>query len=48
MVNDSPDDTISLHLAKLLNEHLLRNPCDRALQVREAPHLATEEVEEDH
>jgi len=44
MVNDAPDDSIGLHLAKLLNKHLLRNRGDRPLQVGEAQHLSTKEM----
>jgi hypothetical protein len=47
MVDDAPDDAVELHLPELLNEHLLRDRRDRPFQVREAQHLASEEMEQD-
>lgn len=47
-MHDTPDDPVGLHLAQLLNQHLLRNPGDRALQLGEAQHRPAEEVEKDH
>ena len=46
MVDDAPDDSIGLHLAKLLNKHLLRNRGDRPFHVREAQHLSIEEMKQ--
>src|SRR5258706_4061361 len=48
MVDDPPDDSIDLHLPELLDEHLLGDSRDRPFQVREAQHLASEEMEQDH
>jgi len=48
MVDDTPHDPVALHLAELLDEHLLRDAGDRALELGEALHLAAEEPKEDH
>jgi len=48
MVHDAPDDPVALHLAELLDQHLLRDARDRPFQLREAQHLAAEQVKEDH
>ena len=48
MMDDSSDDPIGFHLAKLLDEHFLRNRWDRPLEVREAQDLAAEEMKQDH
>src|SRR5712664_3494148 len=42
MMDDSSDDPIGFHLAKLLDEHFLRNRGNRPFQVREAKHFAAE------
>jgi hypothetical protein len=47
MMNDSSDDPIGFHLAKLLDEHLLRNRGNRPFQGREAEHFAAKEVKQD-
>jgi len=47
MMDDSSNDPIALHLAKLLDEHLLRDRGNRTLQLREAEDLAAEEVKQD-
>ncbi len=44
MMDDSSNDAIDLHLAKLLDEHLLRDRGNHPLQLREAEHLAAEEM----
>ena len=46
MVDDAPHDSIGLHLAKLLNKHLLRNRGDRPFQVREAQQPSIEELKQ--
>jgi hypothetical protein len=40
------NDAVFLHLAELLAEHLLCDAGNCALQLREAHHLASEQVEE--
>ena len=47
MMDDSSNDAIDLHLAKLLDEHLLRDRGNRPLKLREAEHLAAEEMKQD-
>jgi len=47
MMDDSSNDAIDLHLAKLLDEHLLGDRRNRPLQLREAKHLAAEEMKQD-
>ena len=42
MVNNSPYDAVRFHLAKLLNQHLLGNRGDGALQLGETENLAAE------
>ena len=44
----SAGNAIGFHLAKLLDEHLLRNRRDRTFQIREAQHVSTEEVKQDN
>jgi hypothetical protein len=48
VVNDASHDRVRFHLAKLLDEHLLRNGRDRAFEIREPLYLAPEQVKEDH
>ena len=47
MMDDSSHDPIGFHPAKLLDEHLLRNFGNRSLQIREAEHVAVEEMKQD-
>src|ERR1700692_3776792 len=47
MMDDASHDPIGFHLAKLLNEHLLRNRGNGSLQIREAEHVAVEEMKQD-
>ena len=47
MMDDSSNDAIDLHLAKLLDEHLLRDRRDRPLEIREPQHPSSKQVEED-
>ena len=47
MTDDSSNDAIDLHLAKLLDEHFLRDRGNRPLQLREAEQLAAEEMKQD-
>ena len=46
-MDDSSDDPIGFHLAKLLDEHFLRNRGNRLFQLREAEHVAAEEMKQD-
>ena len=46
-MNNPADDAGDLELSKLLREHLLRYPWDRALPVRETQDVAPEEMEQD-
>ncbi len=48
MVYDPPDNAVALQLAELLDQHLLRDRRDSPLELGEAKHLATEQVEEDY
>ena len=48
MMDDSLDDPIGFHLAKLLDEHLLRDRGNRPFQGGEAEHLAAERMKQDH
>ena len=48
MMDDATDDPIGFHLAQLLDQHLLRNRRDRTFQVREAEHVAAEEMKQNH
>jgi len=48
MVDDPPDDAIALQLPELLDQHLLRDRRDGPLEIGEAKHLATEQMEENH
>lgn len=47
MVDDTSDDSIILHLAKLLNQHFLRNPLNCALKIGEAQDVPPKELEQD-
>jgi hypothetical protein len=47
-MDEAPHEAIGFHLTQLLGEHLLGDGGDRALQIREAPHLAAEEMKQDH
>lgn len=42
-----PDNSVVLHLAKVLNQHLLRDRRYRPLQGAESKHLSAEQVKED-
>jgi hypothetical protein len=42
-MDDSRDDAVLFELAQLLNQHLLRDGRDRALELREAELVAAEE-----
>jgi hypothetical protein len=46
-VHDALDDSVVLELAKLLDEHLLRDGRDRALELGEPKRPASEQVEQD-
>jgi hypothetical protein len=48
MVDDPPDNVVSLQLPELLYQHLLRDRRDGALKIGEAKHLPAEQVEENH
>jgi len=43
-----PHNPVLLHLAQLLDQHLLRDRGYRPFQLGKSPHLAAEQVEEDH
>ena len=47
-MHDPPHDPVILHLAKLLDQHLLRDRRDRPLQFGEPKHPSAKQVEEDH
>lgn len=47
-MNDTADNSVSLHLAELLDQHLLGNTGDGAFKVREAQNASTEEMKQDH
>jgi hypothetical protein len=47
-VDDPRNDAVALELAKLLDQHLLRDGRNRALEIREAQLPAAEETEKDH
>jgi len=47
-MDDPADDAVGFHLAKLLDEHLLGNGGNRSTELREAQHVATEEMKQDH
>src|SRR4030095_10321755 len=47
-VDDARDDTVALELPKLLDQHLLRDRRNRALEIREAQLPPAEEMETDH
>ena len=48
VMNEAADDSIPLHLSKLLNQHLLGRRGDRAPQLGNAPDVAAEQVKQDH
>ena len=48
MMNDAANDPVGFHLAKLLDQHLLRDRRDRALQLGESKHLSAKQMEKDH
>ncbi|MEA2713775.1 MAG: hypothetical protein QOK27_1736 [Gemmatimonadales bacterium] len=48
MMDDSADDPVPLHLAKLLDQHLLRDRRDRLLQLRKPQQSSAEQMEENH
>ena len=48
MVDDPPHDPVVLHLAKLLDQHLLRDRGYRPFQIGKSKHVSTEQVKEDH
>src|SRR4029453_18379622 len=47
-VDDPRNDAVALELPKLLDQHLLRDGRNRALEIREAQLPAPEEMEQDH
>src|SRR3546814_17518556 len=47
-MDDPAHDTVFLHLAQLLDQHLLRDGGNRAFKIGEAQHLAAEQVKQDH
>ena len=47
LVHDPADHTVILQLPQLLNQHLLRNRRDRALEFRETQQLAIKQVKQD-
>jgi hypothetical protein len=47
MVNHATNDAVAFHLTELLDEHLLGDPGDRALELGEAQDMTTEEPEQD-
>jgi len=47
-VHKAPHDAVALHLTQLLNQHLLRDRWNRTAQLRKPPHLATEQVKQNH
>lgn len=46
-MDDSAHDAVALHLAELLDEHLLGDAGDCAFELGEAEDVASEELEED-
>ena len=48
MMDGPPHDPIVLHLAKLLDQHLLRDRGYRPFQIGKSKHVSTEQVKEDH
>jgi hypothetical protein len=47
-MHDAADHVVILQLAQLLNEHLLRDPGNGSLKLREAQDLAAEEMKKDY
>ena len=47
-MNEPPDDSVAFHLAKLLDEHLLRNGGYCASQIGKAENLAAEQMKQNH
>lgn len=47
-MDDARDDAVALELPKLLDQHLLRDGRNRALEIREAQLPPAEEMEQDH
>jgi len=47
MMDDPPHDPVVLHLAKLLDQHLLRDRGYRPFQIGKAKHVAAEQMEKD-
>ncbi len=48
MVNCPPHDPVALHLAKLLDQHLLRDRGYRPFQVGKSKHPPAEQAEKNH
>lgn len=48
MMDDPPDNAVPFHLAKLLDQHFLRDSRDCAFQVGKAQQLAAEKMKQDH
>ena len=48
MVNDPPHNPVVLHLAKLLDQHLLRDRGDRPFQGGKSKHPPAEQVKKNH
>lgn len=48
MVDDAADDAVALHLAELLDQHLLGDSRNGAFKIGEAHDPATEQVKQDH
>ena len=47
MIHSAPHNPVRFHLTKLLDQHLLGDRGYRALQFREAPHVAAEQLKQD-
>ena len=47
-MDDSPNNTVTLHLTQLLDQHLLRDGRDSAFEIGESQQLASKQVEQDH
>jgi hypothetical protein len=48
MMHEAMHNAVALHLAQLLNQHLLRDCRNRTAQLRKAPYLAAEQVKQNH
>jgi hypothetical protein len=48
MMDDPPHNPVVLHLAKLLDQHLLRDRWYRPFQIGKSKHVSTEQMEKDH